>query len=1230
MITLKHLHIERFKALQTVDLHFPEKGGILVEGHNEAGKSTLFEALYVALYGVPLVGENTRPKLEEVVQYGAASAVVELTLCLDSREVMIRRELYRDKQPRASMTITTADEQVEKTTGIRAVNERVLQEIGNLDRESLQNSCFVQQDDLGRLENLTRAEREQAMEKLLGLERFSHLKKRFKLSPELRQELSRAHFMLALALCNEKLGEWYHRRDETAERLAAIQIVRHVGEAEDAARGLASAQKQVCESKERENEARSLIARHDALVALQAKVVDIQTAGRNVSAMREPLAEDLATIAGLERLETQEIPRLTNRLARIDDVLAAVTAVDEAETRIQHAVSLVTRAQNLVTELGRTTTEHERARASLTEAENRAAQRRYAADVRRHEDEAALASLRDQRARLDGILDAAIGWEKAQGTVNALDEVMKGVDARTERLVSARTARAQAERDDVAARTAAQEAQDAAAAMQEALTSEARRDALATWCAIVRAAREAETRGQTRDAVGRDLAAAEMHENTFAATLRSRRLGAAGAAGAGVLALVAGLAVTFVLLVVGVLLLGAGAALFMQSRALETDVTAARGQRQVLETKARDLDVAAQAAAMGDGRPTLSEQEAALARLGVPVPSSLEEGEQRLEQARALVPTGASASIAARHTDLVQEAGRLRGIAQTTADLLMRAQAAAEVAEQAAAADDRPARVAELARARSTADEAAKAARVAAGDVLDWPFTSRDVSQKIDALDTLIADAERRQIDDEAQGAARIAEADGDVRAGRAEVERTKAARDAAHGAVAAEPLDAATASLDATRAAAARLRGEAATLASAHELPSDRTSLISERGGVEERLKVSRWELARRPQIEGAIEAQQHDIETTLTTIEADLTALRAGLASLDHEGEAPQDGVAETVARPGARHEHDIVAAVTVLKGCISDLLAPLDAVQLGASLETILSNKAARERDAETFAEALRDARDHVGALLREQGLSLPTGGVQLRDGVHSIWPLTLAVHPHDLDGTLAEQEQTGKEIFAAEQERERLHAELGYPDAVPSPEECRRTVADLEEQKAVCAYALQIVDEARGRIMRSVLPTTERNMSLLLPQLTAQRYWDVRLTPPAGEPSGPDDLDYRIRVWDPDAQRYLAKNIFSGGTRDQCSLALRLSFALATLPQERGVAPGFIFLDEPLSAFDAQRARDLVALLTTGTIAQQFAQVIVVSHANAFDRTSFPYHVVMEEGRVKESDLPTPAL
>ncbi|HEX2987835.1 MAG TPA: hypothetical protein VHS06_06655, partial [Chloroflexota bacterium] len=116
------------------------------------------------------------------------------------------------------------------------------------------------------------------------------------------------------------------------------------------------------------------------------------------------------------------------------------------------------------------------------------------------------------------------------------------------------------------------------------------------------------------------------------------------------------------------------------------------------------------------------------------------------------------------------------------------------------------------------------------------------------------------------------------------------------------------------------------------------------------------------------------------------------------------------------------------------------------------------------------------------------------------------------------------------------------------------------------------------------------------------------------------------DYQVQVWDDAAERYVAKAVFSGGARDQFSLALRLSFALATLPQELGTTPGFLFLDEPLSSFDVPRTEALVRLITSGQVAANFSQLFVISHNRSFDLGSFPYRIVMRDGRVVESNLP----
>ncbi len=54
MILLAQLQVGDYSSLRGIDLHFPCQGSILVEGKNEASKSTLFEAIYLTL-GAPSI-----------------------------------------------------------------------------------------------------------------------------------------------------------------------------------------------------------------------------------------------------------------------------------------------------------------------------------------------------------------------------------------------------------------------------------------------------------------------------------------------------------------------------------------------------------------------------------------------------------------------------------------------------------------------------------------------------------------------------------------------------------------------------------------------------------------------------------------------------------------------------------------------------------------------------------------------------------------------------------------------------------------------------------------------------------------------------------------------------------------------------------------------------------------------------------------------------------------------
>jgi DNA repair exonuclease SbcCD ATPase subunit len=222
--------------------------------------------------------------------------------------------------------------------------------------------------------------------------------------------------------------------------------------------------------------------------------------------------------------------------------------------------------------------------------------------------------------------------------------------------------------------------------------------------------------------------------------------------------------------------------------------------------------------------------------------------------------------------------------------------------------------------------------------------------------------------------------------------------------------------------------------------------------------------------------------------------------------------------------------------------------------------------------------------------------------------------------------AAREDARLEAYHSEQTVAEREREIMLEGAPLDEAELRAQLSATEQELRRRELACELASEVRGRIIRRALPETEVYMRALLPELTAGRYHDITLLRDDVTGSG-GESDLSIRMWDQVAGRYVRKNLFSGGTRDQASLALRLAFALATLPKELGATPGFIFLDEPLSAFDTERSLALARVLTTGAIAQSFAQVFLISHSQVIEPQSFDYILRMDGGQVVESTLPT---
>jgi len=166
-----------------------------------------------------------------------------------------------------------------------------------------------------------------------------------------------------------------------------------------------------------------------------------------------------------------------------------------------------------------------------------------------------------------------------------------------------------------------------------------------------------------------------------------------------------------------------------------------------------------------------------------------------------------------------------------------------------------------------------------------------------------------------------------------------------------------------------------------------------------------------------------------------------------------------------------------------------------------------------------------------------------------------------------------------------------------------------VEGLKRQLEVLKISLEAVEKTAENLRGRVRPGVEHYMGLILPAITNGRYRAVQL-----------DENYSLKVWDPDAGEFKVKEVFSGGTEDQFLLAMRLAFALALIPEVKGVYPEFLFLDEPLGSSDEDRREGILQLLNT-ELSARFKQIFLISHVAGLE-AEVQNVIRMEDGRIIE--------
>ncbi|HEY6040581.1 MAG TPA: AAA family ATPase, partial [Anaerolineae bacterium] len=332
MIRLKRLYANDFKQLKEIDLVFPDAGRILVRGKNEAGKSTLFEAVFFALFGQPLITESGARSLADLVGYGHEQCRVELDVQIRDTLYKIERNVKinlarnadtlaekREGTQKVALTVVRGDE-AESVEGIRAVNARLERELG-FDAETLLNTCFVEQKKLDKLETTARKEREHALAKLLNLDALVELEQDLEVTRDDRDRLARLEMRWELARAQAELPPVEEELAQVERALNLAELKNHLVDAGGKVQAINSLNAELEQARPRANEA---VARAERAQLLREAVNEIKNGvtARDANArQQEQLEHERAEAIESERQDRANAPRFQ---AQIQELVAQV------------------------------------------------------------------------------------------------------------------------------------------------------------------------------------------------------------------------------------------------------------------------------------------------------------------------------------------------------------------------------------------------------------------------------------------------------------------------------------------------------------------------------------------------------------------------------------------------------------------------------------------------------------------------------------------------------------------------------------------------------------------------------------------------------------------------------------------------------------------------------------------------------------------------------------------
>ncbi|ACV24480.1 AAA family ATPase [Methanocaldococcus fervens] len=160
---INSITINNFKSHVNTKITFND-GIIAIIGENGSGKSSIFEAMFFALFGADAL-RRMGLTYDEIITKGKKAMSVELDFEVNGNSYKVVREY----DGRSSAKLYKNNELYAKT--VNEVN-RAISEILGVDKDMFLNSIYIKQGEIANLLNLPPADRKEVIGKLLGIDDF--------------------------------------------------------------------------------------------------------------------------------------------------------------------------------------------------------------------------------------------------------------------------------------------------------------------------------------------------------------------------------------------------------------------------------------------------------------------------------------------------------------------------------------------------------------------------------------------------------------------------------------------------------------------------------------------------------------------------------------------------------------------------------------------------------------------------------------------------------------------------------------------------------------------------------------------------------------------------------------------------------------------------------------------------------------------------------------------------